>query len=234
MMKVLLFGPPGVGKGTQAGLLGAKYSIPVLCTGELLRNFVQTHEQCPTHKGHNLLDRIQRDMAAGDLVSDDIMEMLFKQKFLSDACCHGFILDGFPRTVGQAELLRRILMEVFSDETMAVINMVVDEEELKKRLSGRFSCVQCGRTYNSSTLETRIAGVCDVCGGTSFSTRTDDKVDVIQNRLAVYHNRTQFLLNHYSVSPFYIEIDGADDVKLVFAKITEFLEGEYLLKVKGV
>lgn len=225
-MKVILFGPPGGGKGTQAALLSEKYAVPILSASNLLREFI-TMRDCDDAGDadcSDVIERVKCNMREGNFVDDEIVEGLFERKISSNSCNMGFILDGFPRTLNQADFLRHILKREFHDDSVYVIDLVVEEQELRERLIARFTCIECGKSYNDLTMKTKNYGVCDICGGCDFKRRSDDQPDVIQHRVAAYRAQTQPVIRYYMNSPLYIQINGAQQVDAVFNQIVKFLE----------
>ncbi len=198
-MRLILLGPPGAGKGTQADLAAAQYHIPKLSTGDMLRAEVAS--------GSALGQELQAVMSSGALVSDDIMITLIRARIVREDCTKGFILDGFPRTVGQAEALDEMLTEI-GCPLNAVIELAVQDAALVARISGRYACAQCGAGYHDSFKKPATAGVCDVCGSTQFSRRTDDSVETVTKRLTNYHAQTAPLLPYYQRTGLLKSLDG--------------------------
>jgi adenylate kinase len=180
-MRLILFGPPGVGKGTQAKLLSTRMGIPHISTGDMLREAVAS--------GTELGKKAKSVMDAGQLVSDEIMIGIIRDVLLSTKCAKGFILDGFPRTVPQADALAKLLKEL-SLVLDAVINMEIEEGSVIRRLSSRLTCRSCGRIYNTMIDTLSDATRCPSCGGELYQ-RDDDKPETIKKRLAVYASSTQ-------------------------------------------
>jgi adenylate kinase len=181
-MKLILLGPPGSGKGTYAQRLTPKYGIPQVSTGDLLRNAVA--------KGTPLGKKADAFMKAGDLVPDDIVIQLLKERIAQKDCAKGFILDGFPRTVAQAEALGKIMA------IDKVVNLAVPDSVVIYRLTGRRTCEKCQKIFNVNTLPPKKAGVCDECGG-KLVQRKDDTKETVKERLRIYKEKTQPLIDYY-------------------------------------
>lgn len=209
LLRLILLGPPGAGKGTQAKRLMERYEIPQISTGEILRAAVR--------EGTSLGREADRYMKAGELVPDRVILDLFRGRLGEEDCRSGFILDGFPRTIAQAEGLERLLQER-GDALDAVVSIEVDFEILVKRLSARRLCGSCGRDYNLLTAPPRCQGVCDVCGGELIQ-RADDSEETITNRLKVYERETAEVKEFYRPKGMLREIDGAGTVGEVFARV---------------
>ncbi len=183
MMRMILFGPPGAGKGTYASRLSTVLGIPHISTGDIVREEIKAHTQ--------LGEKIRAYSEKGELVPDDIILELLKRRLNKPDCEEGFILDGFPRTISQAEALDQIF------NLNLVINLNVSDKIVMQRLSNRLICDTCGAIYNKLTLKPREESVCDKCGG-RLSQRKDDAPDVIQERLDIYRRRTKPLIIHYT------------------------------------
>ena len=214
-MRLILLGPPGAGKGTQAKRLQDKFGIPQLSTGEMLRAAAASGS-CVGKKAAVVMER-------GDLVPDDLVVGIISDRIDHADCANGFILDGFPRTLSQAEALDRLLTEKHL-ELDAVIEMTVDDEALVSRITGRYTCAACGAGYHDQNLRPKVPGVCDKCGGTEFIRRADDNEATVRDRLKVYHEQTEPLLPFYAAKGLLMQVDGMagiDDVTRATEKLLE-------------
>ena len=215
-MRLILLGPPGAGKGTQAQWLKETYAIPQLSTGEMLREAVA--------KGTEVGREAKSIMEAGKLVSDDVINRIVAERIDQPDCANGFILDGFPRTIPQAAALDQMLAER-GLKLDAVVEIRVDNQALVERISGRFSCAKCGAGYHDSFKPTAVAGVCDVCGGTEFVRRKDDNAETVAARLAAYEAQTAPLLPYYGDKGLVRTVDGMAAIGEVTAAIGRALNG---------
>ncbi len=214
-MKLILLGPPGAGKGTQAQRLQARYGVVQLSTGDMLRAAVKA--------GTEVGRQAKEIMEAGNLVPDDVIVRMISERIDEPDCEPGFILDGFPRTVGQAEALDKML----SDKGLqldAVIEMKVDEEALLRRITGRFSCAKCGAVYHDETQRPKMDGVCDVCGSREFVRRPDDKPETVKARLEAYKAQTAPLLPYYRRRGVLKTVDGMAPIDEVTRQMERILE----------
>ena len=214
-MIIILLGPPGAGKGTQADAIRDSLSIPKLSTGDMLRETVAS--------GSPLGKRLQEIMSAGQLVSDEIMINMIRERIAQSDCANGFILDGFPRTLAQAEALG----EMFADEGLTLnlaLEFEVDDEALVERISGRFACAKCGAGYHDSFKKPKKEGVCDDCGSTEFSRRKDDNAETVAKRLQGYHEQTAPLLPYYENLGVLRSVDGMQAIDTVRASIDAVLK----------
>ena len=214
-MNVILLGPPGAGKGTQAKLIEERYGLIQLSTGDMLRAQVQ--------KGDELGQELKSIMDAGNLVPDDMMINLISHRIEEPDCEKGFILDGFPRTVAQAEALDGMLAAKDTD-IHAVIRIAVDEEALVERITGRITCADCGATYHKTNNPPTVEGVCDVCGGTNLYQRSDDTEEAVRSRLVTYHENTAPILPYYEVKGLLKEVDSMAGITEVSTEIAGILE----------
>lgn len=213
-MRLILLGPPGAGKGTQAKRLEQDHKIKQLSTGDMLRAAVAS--------GSALGREAKAVMDAGQLVSDDIMIRMISERIDQPDCRNGFILDGFPRTVPQAEALDRMLEEK-DMQLDAVIEIVVDVAAMVDRISGRFTCANCGAGYNDKFQLPKVEGVCDVCGGTEFNRRSDDTAETVASRLEAYYAQTAPILPYYRDRGVLKSVDGMQDIDVVSSQIAEML-----------
>lgn len=213
-MNLILLGPPGAGKGTQAQLLKDRHGLVQLSTGDMLR--------ATAASGSALGQKVKGVMAAGALVPDDIIIDMIAERIAKPDCGNGFILDGFPRTTPQAEALDRMLADK-GLKLDAVIELKVDDAALIDRISGRFSCSSCGAGYHDIHKKPKKAGVCDTCGGTTFVRREDDKAETVKARLAAYYRQTAPLLPYYRARNVLKSVDGMAAIDQVSAQIEKVL-----------
>ncbi|WNY29398.1 Adenylate kinase [Methanimicrococcus stummii] len=211
-MDIILFGPPGAGKGTQAQKLSQKYGIPQISTGDILRANVKD--------GTPLGLEAKKYMDAGELVPDDVLIGIIKDRLLQPDCANGFLLDGYPRTVPQADALTGILDEI-NKPIDVVINIVVPNDILVERLSGRWMS-GCGASYHTVFNPPKAEGICDTCGDKLFQ-RPDDTSEAVSNRLDVYQNQTAPLIGYYNEKGLLKDIDGTRDIDVVFADIDKIV-----------
>lgn len=213
-MKLLLLGPPGAGKGTQARRLMDDYGIPQLSTGDMLRAAVAS--------GSPVGQMAKEVMDRGELVSDEIIVGMIAERIDQPDAAKGFILDGFPRSTAQARALDAMLAER-GLKLDHVIEMTVDDEVLVERITGRFTCARCGAGYHDRFQKPKVEGVCDVCGGTEFKRRSDDNEETVRSRLKVYHDQTAPLLPYYRGKGVLSEVDGMAPIDEVTRQIRAVL-----------
>ena len=213
MLRTILLGPPGAGKGTQAAKIIEKYNIPHISTGDIFRENIK--------KGTELGKKAQEYMNRGELVPDDLVIEIATTRLLEDDCKDGFLLDGFPRTVYQAEKLDEFLA-AHGSKIDKVIDIEVGKEELMERLTGRRVCKSCGASYHIVNIPPKKEGVCDVCGGELIQ-RADDNAETVANRIDVYEAQTMPLVEYYEKAGNIAHIDGATGLDNVFADIVKAL-----------
>ena len=212
-MKIIMLGAPGAGKGTQAKKIAAKYGIPHISTGDIFRANIKN--------GTELGKKAKTYVDQGLLVPDELVVDLVVDRVNQDDCTNGYVLDGFPRTIPQAEALTEAL-EKMGQKVDFAIDVNVPDENIVKRMGGRRACVTCGATYHMVYAPTKKEGICDTCGG-ELILRDDDKPETVQKRLNVYHDQTQPLIDYYTSQGILRTVDGTVDIDDVFRAITEFL-----------
>ena len=212
-MKIIMLGAPGAGKGTQAKMIAEKYSIPHISTGDIFRANIKN--------GTELGKKAKTFIDAGQLVPDELVVDLVIDRFKEDDCKNGYVLDGFPRTIPQAEALDKALAAL-GDKVDYAIDVNVPDENIVNRMGGRRACVGCGATYHLVYAPTKTEGICDVCGK-ELILRDDDKPETVQKRLNVYHEQTQPLIDYYTNAGILKTVDGTVDINDVFAAIVEIL-----------
>ncbi len=213
-MRLILLGPPGAGKGTQAQRIVEKHGIPQLSTGDMLRAAVTA--------GTEVGKRAKAVMDAGKLVSDDIVNAIVSERIDQADCANGFILDGYPRTLVQADSVEAMLAAKDLDLSV-VIELRVEDEILVGRVSGRYTCAQCGAGYHDENLKPKVEGVCDKCGSTHFKRRADDNPETVRTRLQAYYKDTSPLIGYYHAKGKLKSIDGMADIDKVTADIEAIL-----------
>ena len=212
-MKIIMLGAPGAGKGTQAKKIAAKYDIPHISTGDIFRANIKN--------GTELGNKAKTYMDQGLLVPDELVVDLVVDRVQQDDCKNGYVLDGFPRTIPQAEALDKALAE-FGDKIDYAIDVNVPDENIVKRMGGRRACVGCGATYHLVYAPTKTEGICDVCGK-ELVLRDDDKPETVQKRLNVYHEQTQPLIDYYTGQGVLKTVDGTKNLDEVFGDIVKIL-----------
>ena len=212
-MKIIMLGAPGAGKGTQAKKIAEKYSIPHISTGDIFRANIKN--------GTELGQKAKTYMDQGLLVPDELVVDLVVDRVNQDDCVNGYVLDGFPRTIPQAESLDAALSRL-GEAVDYAINVEVPDENIVKRMGGRRACVGCGATYHLVYAAPKKEGICDNCGA-ELILRDDDKPETVQKRLGVYHEQTQPLIDYYTKKGILKEVDGTMDMGDVFKAIVEIL-----------
>ncbi len=212
-MKIVMLGAPGAGKGTQAKKISAKYNIPHISTGDIFRANIK--------EGTELGKKAKEYMDQGLLVPDELVLDLIVDRLGKDDCKKGYVLDGFPRTIPQAEALEKALGEQ-GEKIDYALNIDVPDENIINRMSGRRACVGCGATYHLIYAPTKVEGVCDVCGK-ELILRDDDKPETVKKRLDVYHEQTKPLIDYYENAGTLRTLDGTIDIEDVFQTIVKIL-----------
>ena len=213
-MKIIMLGAPGAGKGTQAKKIAEKYSIPHISTGDIFRANIK--------EGTEFGKKAKEYMDKGALVPDELVCDLVVDRISQDDAKNGYVLDGFPRTIPQAEELDAAL-EKISEKVDYAIDVDVPDDNIINRMSGRRACVACGGTYHIEFNPTKTEGICDACGG-KLILRDDDQPETVKNRLKVYHEQTQPLIDYYTKKNILKSVDGTQDMAKVFADIVGILE----------
>ena len=209
-MNLILLGPPGAGKGTQAEKLAAGHGLVQLSTGDMLRAAVKA--------GTDVGRKAKAVMDKGGLVSDEIVIGIIKERIAEADCKAGFILDGFPRTLAQAAALEKLLKSS-KQQLGAVIELKVDDEILTARIAGRFACTKCKAGYHDTFKPTKTKGVCDTCGSHEFTRRPDDKAETVKTRLMAYYKETSPLVGYYFAKGLLSSVDGMSEIEKVSADI---------------
>ena len=212
-MKIIMLGAPGAGKGTQAKMIADKYGVPHISTGDIFRANIKN--------GTELGMEAKKYMDQGLLVPDELTVRILLNRVAQDDCKNGYVLDGFPRTIPQAEVLDSELTKL-GDHIDYAINVDVPDENIVKRMSGRRACLTCGTTYHIEHVPPKKEGICDVCGS-ELVLRDDDKPETVKNRLNVYHEQTQPLIDFYTEKGVLKTVDGTVPMEEVFAAITAIL-----------
>ncbi|MDC0651773.1 adenylate kinase [Alphaproteobacteria bacterium] len=214
-MQIILFGPPGSGKGTQAEKLSKLLKLEHLSTGDILRSAVSAKTTIGM--------QAKKIMEEGKLVSDEIVLSIVNSRILENDCKRGFILDGFPRTLVQAKALDSTL-ELENRKIDNVVEIQVDEETVVERIIGRFSCKNCGSNYHEKLKPTKKNGICDTCGATEFTIRKDDSKDIVENRFKSYNEDTGPLIPYYKKKNLLCEINGMNSIEKVYEDIKKELD----------
>lgn len=212
-MKIIMLGAPGAGKGTQAKMLAERYGIPHVSTGDIFRANIKNQ----TELGMEAKKYIDQ----GLLVPDELTVKILLDRVAKDDCKNGYVLDGFPRTIPQAEVLDKAVSELNESIDFA-INVDVKDENIIRRMSGRRACLKCGATYHTEHIPPKQEGICDTCGS-ELVLRDDDKPETVRKRLEVYHEQTQPLIDYYNKKGILREVDGSQDMKDVFNAIVSIL-----------
>lgn len=214
-MKIIMLGAPGAGKGTQAKMIAEKYQIPHVSTGDIFRANIKN--------GTELGMEAKKYMDQGQLVPDELTVKILLDRVAQADCANGYVLDGFPRTIPQAEVLDKALTELGESIDYAV-DVNVPDENIVRRMSGRRACLACGATYHIAHIPPKKEGICDACGQ-ELVLRDDDKPETVLKRLQVYHEQTQPLIDFYTAKGVLRTVDGTVDMKDVFEAIVSILEG---------
>lgn len=212
-MKIIMLGAPGAGKGTQAKMIAEKYQVPHISTGDIFRANIKN--------GTELGIEAKKYIDQGLLVPDELTVKILLDRVANPDCVNGYVLDGFPRTIPQAEVLDNALTEL-DDKIDYAINVDVPDENIVRRMGGRRACLSCGATYHIEHIPPKAEGICDKCGQ-ELVLRDDDKPETVKNRLDVYHKQTQPLIDFYSNKGVLKTVDGTADMKDVFAAIVAIL-----------
>lgn len=213
-MKIVMLGAPGAGKGTQAEMISEKYGIPHISTGDIFRANIKN--------GTELGMKAKAYMDEGKLVPDELTVELLLDRVAADDCAGGYVLDGFPRTIPQADVLTEALARS-GEKVDFAINVDVPDANIVRRMSGRRACLNCGATYHIEHIPPKKEGICDKCGH-ELVQRDDDKPETVQNRLNVYHAQTQPLIEYYEKAGVLRNVDGTQDMEKVFSDIVKLLE----------
>ncbi|MBQ6637430.1 MAG: adenylate kinase [Lachnospiraceae bacterium] len=215
-MKIIMLGAPGAGKGTQAKMIAEKYGIPHISTGDIFRANIKNATE--------LGMEAKKYMDEGKLVPDELTVKILLDRVAQDDCKNGYVLDGFPRTIPQAEVLTAAL-EKMNDAVDFAIDVNVPDENIVNRMSGRRACLTCGATYHIVHIPPKQEGICDKCGS-ALVLRDDDKPETVLNRLKVYHDQTQPLIDYYTEKGILKTVDGTKDMQEVFEQIVSILSQE--------
>lgn len=212
-MKIIMLGAPGAGKGTQAEKIAGKYGVPHISTGDIFRANIK--------EGTELGKKAKTYMDQGLLVPDELVVELVADRIQQEDCANGFVLDGFPRTIPQAEALDEALAKM-GERMDYAIDVNVPDENIINRMSGRRACLECGATYHIVSIPPKVEGICDKCGS-KLVLRDDDKPETVRKRLEVYHEQTQPLIDYYQKQDILRTVDGTLPMEAVFGSIVEIL-----------
>ncbi|MDD9909739.1 MAG: adenylate kinase [Ahrensia sp.] len=214
-MRLILLGPPGAGKGTQAHLMVEHLRIPQLSTGDMLRAAVAAGTETGL--------RAKAIMDAGKLVSDDVVNAIVSERIDQEDCANGFILDGYPRTLAQADAVEGMLQDK-GQQLDAVVELRVDDEAIVERIAGRYTCTTCGAGYHDTLNKPEQEGICDKCGGSEFKRRPDDNAESVRTRLMVYYKETSPLIGYYHAKSLLKPVDGMLGIEEVSGQINQVLD----------
>ena len=214
IMKIIMLGAPGAGKGTQAKMIAEKFGIPHISTGDIFRANIKN--------GTELGKKAKEYMDQGQLVPDELTVQILLDRVAEADCKDGYVLDGFPRTIPQADVLDKELTKL-GDQVDFAINVDVPDENIIRRMSGRRACLKCGATYHIEHIPPKKEGICDTCGS-ELVQRDDDKPETVKNRLSVYHEQTQPLIEYYTEKNILKTVDGTRDMQEVFSDIVDILK----------
>ena len=213
-MKIIMLGAPGAGKGTQAKMIAEKFGIPHVSTGDIFRANIK--------EGTELGREAKKYMDQGLLVPDELTVKILLDRVAKEDCAGGYVLDGFPRTIPQAEVLDAAL-DKLNEKIDYAVNVDVPDENIVKRMSGRRACLKCGATFHVEHIPPKQEGICDSCGG-ELVLRDDDKQETVQNRLKVYHDQTQPLIDYYTKKGVLKSVDGTVEMQKVFEAISDIIK----------
>lgn len=213
-MKIIMLGAPGAGKGTQAKMIAEKFGIPHVSTGDIFRANIK--------EGTELGREAKKYMDQGLLVPDELTVKILLDRVAKEDCAGGYVLDGFPRTIPQAEVLDAAL-DKLNEKIDYAVNVDVPDENIVKRMSGRRACLKCGATFHVEHIPPKQEGICDSCGG-ELVLRDDDKQETVQNRLKVYHDQTQPLIDYYTKKGVLKSVDGTVEMQKVFQSISDIIK----------
>ncbi len=213
-MKIIMLGAPGAGKGTQAKMIAEKFGVPHISTGDIFRANIK--------EGTELGMEAKKYMDQGLLVPDELTVKILLDRVAREDCADGYVLDGFPRTIPQAEVLDAAL-EKLNEKIDYAVNVDVPDENIVKRMSGRRACLKCGATFHVEHIPPKQEGICDSCGG-ELVLRDDDRQETVQNRLKVYHDQTQPLIDYYGKKGVLKSVDGTVEMQKVFQAISDIIK----------